>query len=182
MAVLAAPAIAWTAKAKGVLTLTANPGNTETVTLGTKVYTFQTTLTNVDGNVLIGASASASLDNLIAAITLGAGAGTLYATATTLHPTVTATAGAGDTMNVEAKSFGTAGNSIATTETLANGSFANATLTGGIAAIAPQAFGEVFTNQMNQNQTQPVLTQQVLPAPSSTGLSPPPAVGYSTAG
>ena len=118
-------------KATGVLTLTGQPLNTETVTLGTKVYTFQTVLTNVDGNVLIGTDPGDSLDNLIAAITLGAGAGTKYAAATTLHPSVTAAAGAGDTMDVTAKSAGTPGNSIATTEALTNGSFGGATLSGG---------------------------------------------------
>lgn len=121
-------------KAAGVLTLTGNAGDTETVTIGSKTYTFQSTLTNVDGNVKVGATASDSIDNLIAAITLGAGGGTLYAAATTAHSSATATAGAGDTMNVEALTAGTAGNSIATTETLANGSFASATLTGGLAA------------------------------------------------
>lgn len=120
-------------KATGTLTLSGNAGNTQTVTIGTKVYTFQTVLTNVDGNVLIGATASDSIDNLIAAINLAAGAGTLYAAATTLHPTVTAAAGAGDTMTATAKTAGTAGNAIATTETLASGAWGAATLAGGIA-------------------------------------------------
>jgi len=114
-----------------VLTLTANAGNTEQVVLDVKTYTFQTVLTDVDGNVLIGASASDSLDNLIAAITLGAGAGTLYAASMTLHPSVTAVAGAGDTMDVTAKDKGTDGNSIASTETLATGSFTAGVLAGG---------------------------------------------------
>lgn len=118
--------------ARGVLTLTGNAANGNTVTIDGKTYTFQTVLTNVDGNVLIGADAATSIDNLIAAITLGAGSGTLYAAATVLHPTVTASAGAGDTMNVEAKSVGTIGNGYATTETLTNGSFGAATLTGGL--------------------------------------------------
>jgi hypothetical protein len=117
--------------ATGILTLTGNAVDGETVTIGSKVYTFQDTLTDVNGNVKVGASASVSLDNLIAAINLGAGAGTLYATATTLHPTVIASAGAGDTMNLTAKTKGTDGNSIATTTTLADGSFAEVTLTGG---------------------------------------------------
>ncbi len=115
--------------ASGVLTLTGQPADTEIVTIDTKVYTFQTVLTNVDGNVLIGATASDSLDNLIAAITLGAGAGTTYAAATTLHPTVTAAAGPGDTMDATAKLPG--GNSIVTTTNLANGSWGGATLSGG---------------------------------------------------
>jgi len=104
----------------GVLTLALNAGNTETVTIDTKVYTFQTVLTDVDGNVLIGATPSDSLDNLIAAINLDpAGAGTLYAASMTLHPTVSAAAGAGDTMDATAKFTGTVGDTIATTETLA---------------------------------------------------------------
>lgn len=120
----------------GTLTLAANAGNTETVVLDSKTYTFQTTLTDVDGNVKIGASASDSLDNLIAAITLGAGGGTTYAASMTLHPTITAIAGTGDTMIVTAKVKGVGGNSIATTETLANASsvFATATLASGMAS------------------------------------------------
>lgn len=124
-------AIAAAVAATGTLTLTGNASDTETVTIGTKTYTFQTVLTNVDGNVLIGASASDTLDNLIAAINLGAGAGTLYAAATTANGFVTAAAGAGDTMDVTAIKAGTYGNTYATTETLTNGSWGAATLTGG---------------------------------------------------
>jgi hypothetical protein len=123
------------ANAFGTLTLTVTgPLDTQTVTIDGKVYTFQTVLTNVNGNVLIGATNSDTLDNLIAAITLGAGAGTLYATATTLHATVTAAAGAGDTMVVTAKSPGTAGNSLATTETGTFTAWGAATLASGAAA------------------------------------------------
>jgi hypothetical protein len=117
--------------ATGTLTNTANFANTDTVTTGTKTYTFQTALTNVDGNVLIGATASDSLDNLIAAINLGAGSGTVYAAATTANGFVSAVAGAGDTMDVTALVSGTAGNTIATTETSANASWGAATLSGG---------------------------------------------------
>ncbi len=117
--------------ATGTLTATANFANGETVTTGSKTYTFQTVLTNVDGNVLIGASASDSLDNLIAAINLGAGSGTLYAAATTANTFVSALAGAGDTMVLSARIGGTAGNAYATTETATNASFGAATLSGG---------------------------------------------------
>ncbi len=118
-------------KAAVVLTLTAQVLDTKTVTLDSKVYTFQDSLTNVDGNVKIGSDASESIDNLVAAIMLGAGVGVAYATAMTLHPTVTAAAGAGLTMTATAKQGGTAGNSIDSLETLTNGSFAAATLLGG---------------------------------------------------
>lgn len=116
--------------ATGVLTGTANFSNGETVTTGSKTYTFQTVLTNVDGNVLIGASLAATLANLANAINLGAGAGTTYAAATTANTFVSATAGA-TTVTLTALTFGPTGNTIATTETIANASFANATLTGG---------------------------------------------------
>lgn len=118
-------------RATEILTLTGQPLDTETVTVGGKTYTFQTSLTDVDGNVLIGASESDSLDNLIAAINLDAGAGTTYATSTTEQTDVDAVAGVGDTLDVTAQVGGTAGNSLASTETLTDGSFGGATLSGG---------------------------------------------------
>lgn len=116
--------------ATGTLTTTANFADGETVTTGSKVYTFQTVLTNVDGHVLIGGSATASLSNLVAAITLGPGSGTTYAAATTANTFVTATSGA-STLTLTAILPGPAANTTATTETAANASFAAATLTGG---------------------------------------------------
>lgn len=119
-------------KATGTLTATANFANSETVTLGTKVYTFQTTLTNVDGNVDIGADLEASLLNLLRAINASGGTpGTDYAAATTEHPTIEATASTATTLSVRAKLGGTAGNALATTEVATNASFGAATLSGG---------------------------------------------------
>lgn len=61
-------------KATGTLTSTGvAPVNGATATIGSRVYTFQTALTNVAGNVLIGADAAAALDNLKAAINLTPG-------------------------------------------------------------------------------------------------------------
>lgn len=108
-----------------------NPLDTETITIGTKTYTFQSILTDVDGNVQIGLTAADTRDNLVAAITLGAGAGAVYAASTTLHPTVTAVAGALDTMIVTAKVYGSAQNAIITTTTVTGGLWAGATLGGG---------------------------------------------------
>jgi len=116
-----------------VLTLSGNASNTNTVVIGAKTYTFQTTLTDVDGNVKIGASASDSIDNLIAAINLAAGAGTTYAASMTAHPldslpdSVIASAGAGDTMDLVVNNG--AMTSIATTETLGSGAWGAATIT-----------------------------------------------------
>lgn len=122
--------------AEGVLRVTVNPANTKTVVIGAKTYTFQTSLTDVDGNVFIGADIDASLDNLIAAITLGAGAGTEYATSMTVHPTVLAMVETGSAMRVKALASGTGGNAIATTETLTNGAWDAATLEGGQGVLA----------------------------------------------
>ena len=113
------------------LTLTNQPVHAETVAVGGKVYTFETVLTNVDGRVLIGATTEDSLDHLVAAVNLGAGAGTPYAALTTLHPTVSATDGTGLTVVFTAKTAGVAGNAITTTETLTFGSFGGVTLAGG---------------------------------------------------
>lgn len=121
----------------GTLTLTGQPLDTETVTIGTKVYTFQTVLTDVDGNVLIGATASDSLDNLIAAINLSAGAGTVYAASMTAGSDVVAEAGAGDTMLL----FDQQSAGLATTETLTNGSWGAATITPGTGARKIRIYG-----------------------------------------
>lgn len=122
-----------TRQAQGLLTFTGVGLDTETVTIGAKVYTFQTVLTNVDGHVLLGANQAASIANLIAAINLAAGAGATYAAATTANAAgVVASQGAGTTMILQASLPGSAGNAIATTETLTNASWGALTLTGGV--------------------------------------------------
>jgi hypothetical protein len=129
----------------GTLTLAANPADTETVTLGAKTYTFQTVLTNVDGNVLIGATTVDSLQNLIAAITLGAGAGVVYAAATTANAQATAAKAPGLNMLATALVAGTAGNTIASTETLAavGSQWSAATLLGGTQGVIG-AIGDTY--------------------------------------
>lgn len=118
-------------QATGTLTSTGNFTDGDTVTIGSKVYTMQDTLTNVDGNVKIGASATASLLNLARAINDSGGTpGTDYAAAMTAHPSVTATSDA-TTVVVTAILSGTAGNSIATTEVSTAVSWGGATLSGG---------------------------------------------------
>ena len=138
-------AVAAAVSATEILTLTANAANTETVTIDGKTYTFQTVLTNVDGNVLIGASASDSIDNLIAAITGGAGSGSLYAALTVTHATYTAAAGAGDTMDLSSIKQGTQFNGDAVTEGLANGSWGAAITSGGAGDVVILGTGEIPT-------------------------------------
>ena len=117
-------------KATGILTGT-TIADTNTVTIDGKVYTFQAALTDVDGNVLVGASDSDSLDNLIAAINKASGGGTTYAASTPRHSSVSAAVGAGDTMVASALEAGTPGNALATTASLDAGSWAGGTLSGG---------------------------------------------------
>lgn len=102
--------------AEGTVTFTNNLANGDTLTIDAKTYTFQNTLTNVDGNIQIGASSTDTRANLIAAINLTGTPGTDYAAAMTLHPTVSASQPGANPV-ITAKTAGAAGNSIAFTET-----------------------------------------------------------------
>lgn len=118
--------------ASATFTLTDNVTDGETVTIDAKVYTFEDTLTDSDGNVLIGASALESLNNLRQAINLEpAGAGTSYAASTVVHPTARAVNGAGSTLVARAKAPGTGGNSIAVGTDAADGAWDDTTMAGG---------------------------------------------------
>tara|TARA_R110000772_G_C13310278_1_gene440221 strand:- start:12926 stop:15094 length:2169 start_codon:yes stop_codon:yes gene_type:complete len=118
-------------KATGTLTLTANPLDTETVVIGTQTYTFLTSFVDAAANVLIGADAAASLDNLRAAVNLEAGAGSLYGTATVLNTLASASELPNDQMVATAHLGGVAGNSTSTTSTVTGASWADTTLLGG---------------------------------------------------
>lgn len=118
--------------ASGVLSLSGNAVDAETVTIGSTVYTWESGALDAAYKVLIGATASDSIDNLIAAITGATGSGTLYAANTPAHPSVGAVAGTGDTMEVAALISGASGNAIATTETMTAGAWGAVTLTGGV--------------------------------------------------
>jgi flagellar hook protein FlgE len=122
------------AAASGVLTMTGNASDGDTVTIGGTTYTFRTNLSSpaVADEVSIGTTTADTLANLAAAINGTTGSGTTYSTGTTANASVTATATA-TTLSLVASTSGTAGNSIATTGTLANGSFGSATLAGGAA-------------------------------------------------
>lgn len=117
--------------ATGTLTSTGAFTDTQTVTVGGKTYTSQTTLTNVDGNFFIGADQTASHLNLLRAINLGTGAGTLYAAAMTANPGVRATSSDGTHTVVAAKVKGTLGNAIMSSETQTNASWGATALSGG---------------------------------------------------
>jgi hypothetical protein len=88
----------------------------DTVTIGSKTYTFKTALTPTEGQVLIGANDTAALLNLKNAINHTGTPDTDYKCAA-VHPTVTGTSSNATTLVVTAKTKGVAGNSIVTTET-----------------------------------------------------------------
>jgi len=145
--------------ATGLLTFTAEPLNNETVVIGATTYTFKTTLTGAANEVLRGASAATSCANLIAAVTAGAGIGTTYGTGTTANATATASAGAGTTVVVTALTAGVAGNSIVTTETSTVGSFAAATLLGGLEKL--RLFQLIKTYEDSEGSDVRVITRPV---------------------
>ncbi len=125
------------AKATSILTLSANATDGNSVTIGSTKYTFKETL-GAAYDVLIGASASDTIDNLIAAINKAAGEGSTYGTGTVAHTLVTAAVGAGDTMGITAKTAGVAGNAIATTELSAVCSWTSTVMAGGVDPVADE--------------------------------------------
>lgn len=106
------------------LEATGVPTNGQTVTIDTKVYTWKTTLTAADGDVLIGSDAQACLLNLSLAMLAQSGAGVSYGANTTAHTTVTPVGsglvGANQNLFVAAKITGARGNIIAVAEASTN--------------------------------------------------------------
>ena len=119
--------------ASGILTMTDVVVTTNTVVVGGKTYTFQATLTDVDGNVQMGAAGDVALSfqNLLNAINLTGVPGTDYALAMTKNLQVRCTSAALLVLNVQATALGTVGNLIASTATLANGAWGAVVLEGG---------------------------------------------------
>lgn len=124
-------------RAVKTLTLSGNAVANETVEIGGKVYTFVAAINNaVPNQVLIGAAATNTLDNLQAAIMENpTGRGTLYSLGTTKHPQVNVSSKTATTVVVRAEEYGAAGTDITTSETMTNGSWANTTA--GVTGTAP---------------------------------------------
>lgn len=125
--------------ATGTLTVTGNAVAAETVVVGSKTYTWRATVAATANEVLVGATASASLDNLKSVINLD-GNTAVYGTATTINADVRVDGKTATTLFLIAKVGGTAGNSLTTTETMTLGSFGGATLSGGAAASGLYTF------------------------------------------
>ncbi len=117
--------------AAGVLTFDGTPSDGDTITLDTKTYTFKTTLTPSEGEVLIGGSAFYSRNNLVSAIMHTGTPDTDYKCAAA-HPTCGAYRGNDNvTLTAYYLTAGTAGNVITTTENGTHTQWAAGTLLGG---------------------------------------------------
>ena len=128
----------------GILSFGGNAANNDTVIIGGKIYTFLTTLTQLNGNVLIGPSTEDSIENLVAAISLGPGAGSIYGAPTTQQDNIISVRNL-TTMDVFAREIGPGGNTITTTETGANLSWGAATLQSGAFLDAAQDNNNLIT-------------------------------------
>lgn len=135
--------------ATGTLTLTNQPTANDTVTLGqydnvgtptTATYTFVTALASAF-DVLIGATVTDSIANLVSAVNATTGEGTTYGTGTLVNISASATAIGASQMTARALTPGTGGNSIATSATGTVATWADTTLDGGEDIPAPSQFG-----------------------------------------
>lgn len=126
-----------------VATLTSTGVNVsadDTVTIGAVTYTFKASVTTTANEVKIGADAAESLANLKKAINLTGTGGTEYGSATVIHPTVRASTLTATTLLLVAKTAGTGGNALASTEAAATLSFGAGTFAGGAAATGATDF------------------------------------------
>lgn len=115
--------------ATGALSFNGNVVDGETDTIGATVYRYVTVLAQAY-DVLIGATASITINNHIAAVNDSGGEGTVYGTGTSAHPDVTASSRPG-IMDVTANVAGAAGNAIVTTSTSLTATWGAPTLQGG---------------------------------------------------
>lgn len=140
------------AAAAGTLTSTGvNVTDGDTVTLGAVTYRFKDTMAQAN-DVKRGSDAATTLANLKKAINATGTAGTEYFAGTVVHPTIIAGAITSTTLAVAARVKGTAGNSLASTETAATLSFGAAALAGGVDATAAE-FTDAFVLAVNGAST-----------------------------
>lgn len=147
-------------KAQGKLTLQNQPSVGQTITLGTKTYSFVASLlTNTDGQIVIGANVAATRENIVAAINLSGLPGSQYASATSLNADVEASFISGNDVIFTAKIGGTAGNSIISTSTLIApntfdaltlGTYRAGTASSDADSIIIPAYRGCFNNYINQ--------------------------------
>ena len=112
----------------GVLTMAATPVATKTITVGTNVYEVIANGGSVadPSYIAVELATTPTVDNFLSTLETVVNANETLLTAVASTPN--------DTLTLTYDTVGTEGNSVATTETLSNGSFASATLTGGVYA------------------------------------------------
>lgn len=110
--------------AQGTLTMATKPTATDTIVLNGQTFTFVAALTGAANELLIGANIAASKAALEAAVVDRDNGGTLHSVSDAVYAAteMTAVAFSGDDMVFTAAVKGTAGNSLATTETFTDGS------------------------------------------------------------
>lgn len=129
----------------GILTMTTQPANNDTVTVGTTngstpaVYTFKTSISTAF-DVLIDTTAQNTLINFLNAVNAGTGSGTKYGTGTTANFDVNAVQLPVGQIEVLANAAGSAGNSIASTSTGTAAVWGGTTLSGGADIPGPTNF------------------------------------------
>jgi len=140
----------------GILTMTDNFTDADTVNVAGKTYTFEDELTGAgDGNVHIAANISASIDNLIAAINLTTTDSTDFSYGTTAHPvtTILATIETGDLMNLYANTNLAAGDTLATETSTSDGSWGDTTMQDGTGAQEVKVYGLKTWDLAETNET-----------------------------
>lgn len=126
--------------ATGTLTFnTELPHDGDTVILGNTTYIFKTALSTeptVANEILIEATVTLTIDNLVSAVTGGAGEGTKYSVDTVSQGAATGSKASADTFLMTYNSVGYLGNQYDTLGTLTHATWGDKTLVGGIDAEA----------------------------------------------
>jgi hypothetical protein len=129
------PAIPTIAYASGTLTIAGVPSDGDTVTIGGVVYTFVNTLVTAH-DVLIGATAAATLVNLKAALNADSvSAGVLYGAGTDAHQHIVATTLTATTLKVVSRVVGVIGNLVSVAESSTVLSWSGSVLSGGVGSV-----------------------------------------------
>lgn len=117
--------------ATATVTLSANPANNDTLTIGARVYTFKTTLTGAANEIKIGVANTDTALNIKKALLAQATAGTDYGTGTVAHADVAASV-ASNVVTLFTRAYDVGNNSYAIAKSGANIALSGATLSGGI--------------------------------------------------
>ena len=132
---MAAAILTALARAQIVGTFSGTGTADDTITIGGLAYTLKASPTTTAREVKIGASAAATATNFCLCVNAGpTGSGTLWGSATTANPYVTATDNGDATVTLKARDSGVIGNAVVISESGTGFSFAGAAtrLAGGV--------------------------------------------------